>query len=118
MASSSASRSSVGGWMIAANPLNADDPDLGARRQVADERRRGVLGGPSRVGSMSSAHMLPDTSIASRIVVWLDGTASTATGRASASASRRDPGEQQRDRHVAPPARRCGPAAANSDRLE
>ena len=35
----------------------------------------------SRVGAMSSEHMLPDTSMTSTIVVWLVGTLATAIGR-------------------------------------
>ena len=74
MVSSSASRSSVGCWRIAANELKPTIPisvPAGRSRTNADAASWAAR---SRVGSMSSAHMLPDTSIASRIVVWLDGT--------------------------------------------
>ena len=81
-----------------------DDPDLGAGGHAAHERRRRVLRGPQPGRVDVVEHMLPDTSSASRIVVWFAGTHRTATGRASATASAATGDGEQRERHVAPPA--------------
>ena len=72
----------------------------------------------SRLGAMSSEHMLPDTSMTRTIVVWLAGTAAIATGRPTAKASAASAAANSTNGRWR--RRRAGPgrAAWTSDRLE
>jgi hypothetical protein len=118
IASRSRSRSDVGGSITAANPLNATSPicvPVGWDSTNATAARSAAS---RRVGSMSVEHMLPDTSIASTIVVRLLGTLRTTVGlatamaRAATAAATRANGTWRRQ------LRREGPAARMSARLE
>ena len=85
MASSSTSRSSVGGWMISANPAKATTPTAVAVWRSMN-REAAACATSSRLGAMSVAHMLRETSIAKITVAWPVGTEAMTTGRASARA--------------------------------
>ena len=84
-ASSSISPSVVGGWTTSAKPLKAtipiwvDDP----WRWMKDAAAASAAW--RRLGGMSAEHMLPETSMARMIVVWLAGTLTMTTGRARAT---------------------------------
>ena len=118
IASTSACWSLVGGWITAAKPLNATSPISDPELWLVTNATAASSAASSRVGSMSVEHMLPDTSIARMIVVWLAGTLSTTTGRPSAITSAATPAANSangrcRRRRDAP-----GRAARISDRLE
>ncbi len=108
----------VGAWMSSANDENATIPILEVLACCSTKSEAAASAAWSLLGSISVEHMLPDTSIVSRMVDPLVGTAMTAAGRATANASaamaprNRTNGRWRRMRDVP------GPAAAMSDRLE
>ena len=118
IASTSRSRLDVGGSRTAANPLNATSPICVPAGWDVTKFTAASIAASRRVGSMSVEHMLPDTSIARTMTVWLVGTDSTTTGRATATASAAIAvassaiGTCRRQRRAG------GPAARSSDRLE
>ena len=67
---------------------------------------------------MSVEHMLPDTSMARRMVVWLLGTLRTTTGRASAMTSTAAPAANRANGRWRRQRRRPGAASRISARLE
>src|SRR4029077_11072542 len=114
----SADVSLVGLWTIWANPLNATIPIWVLGPWCSMNAAAAFSAAMSRLGSMSSEHMLPDTSMTRTIVVWLDGTAAIATGRPTAKArAARAVANSTNGRWRR---RRAGPgrAAWTSDRLE
>ena len=85
IADTSAFWSVVGGWITAANPLNATIPIWVSAFWFVTKAIAASSAASIRVGSMSVEHMLPDTSIARITVVWFVGTLRTTEGRARAS---------------------------------
>ena len=104
--------------MSSANPANATMPMSVPGSCRSMNAAAASSAAASRLGGMSVEHMLRDTSMTIRIVVWLVGTLTTAAGRASATTiAARDAanianGRWRRTREVP------GRAAATSDRLE
>ena len=80
-------RSTVGAWITAANPLNATNPIRVPAACCETKSMAARCAASRRLGSMSDAHMLRETSRASTIVRSAVGTATTAVGRAIASTS-------------------------------
>ena len=100
-------------------PRERDEPDEGARLGCRSMNAAAASSAAtSRLGAMSVEHMLRDTSMTIRMVVWLVGTLTTAAGRAiattmaAADAANSANGRWRRTRDVP------GRAAAMSDRLE
>ena len=83
IASINASLSVVGGTWQAGDAREDDETDLGLSVQGLDEGDGRLLGNGGRLGSTSVEHIDPETSIASMIVVELDGTGTLACGRAA-----------------------------------
>ena len=86
-ASRSVSPSVVGAWTSSAKPLNATIPIWVVDPWCWMKAAAAASAAWSRLGGMSVEHMLPETSIARMIVVWLVGTLTISTGRATATAS-------------------------------
>ena len=87
MASINASLSVVGGTCIPATPANATRPIFVSPSWDSMNLMAACWATVSRLGSTSVEHIDPDTSIASMIVVELDGTGTDACGRAAPTPS-------------------------------
>ena len=118
IASTRACRSDVGGWITAANPLNATMPIWVSDACPLTNATAASSAAWRRVGSMSVEHMLPDTSMESRMVVWLLGTLRTTTGLASAMTSTAAPAANSANGRCRRRRRRPGAASRISARLE
>ena len=96
----SATLSLVGDWTTWAKPLNATIPIWVPEPWCSMNEAAADSAAWSRVGAMSSEHMLPDTSMTSTIVVWLVGTLAIAIGRPIAEAQGGQRHREQREREV------------------
>jgi hypothetical protein len=99
----------VGGTSSAAMPENATRPIRVRPSWSSTKVRAASVAAVSRFGATSVAHIEPDTSRASMIVLSSDGTASDACGRVSAPASASSPARKRitgiRRRHCERPGR-------------
>jgi hypothetical protein len=75
----------VGSCATWAEPAKATMPTFTWRGNSARNALAAFCAATSRFGWTSVARMLPDTSIASMMVCWFDGSVITAIGRAAAS---------------------------------
>ena len=85
MAVTRSSRFTVGSCATCAEPAKATMPTFTWRGSSARKDLAAFCAATSRLGCTSVARMLPDTSMARMMVCWLDGSVTTACGRAAAS---------------------------------
>ncbi len=84
MAVTRSSRLMVGSCATCAEPAKATMPTFTWRGRSAMNALAAFCAATSRFGCTSVARMLPETSIARMMVCWLEGSVTTATGRAAA----------------------------------
>ena len=118
MTSSSTSSSFVGAWTISANPANATMPICVPLSWFSTKDEAASSAATSRLGGMSVAHMLRDTSIARTTVVRLVGTGTIAAGRAIASTRLPSPSTNSANGRWRRIHDDRGTATRTSDRLE
>ena len=81
------SRFTVGNCATWALPAKATMPTFTVRGNSFRKPLAAFCAATSRLGCTSAARMLPDTSIARMMVCWLEGSITTAIGRAAATSS-------------------------------
>ena len=117
--SSRTSWSVVGAWTISAKPAKATIPIWVVELWLSMNVVAAASAASSRLGAMSVAHMLRETSMARMTVVWPAGTTTIATGpghRQDQAGERR--GRTTRTAGGAGCATTAGAASRISDRLE
>ena len=107
MTSSSTSSSLVGAWTISANPANATMPICVPPSWPSTNDAAASSAAMSRLGGMSVAHMLRDTSIARTTVVRLVGHRDDRRRPGHREHQAAEPDDEQRERQVAAEPRRA-----------